>query len=129
VDAEAHNRATDFLAVAARFFAPPEIDDLLAARPSDQAPMFYDQWTLKESFIKAIGEGLAAPLDLFAFDLRGSSPQISFTDKVFDHTGRWHFSLWRLTGAHSMALAIRRPASDNVTIDVVAMTADALKSG
>jgi len=129
VDAEAHDRATEFLAVAKRFFAPPEFEDLLAAPPSDQTSMFYDQWTLKESFVKAIGKGLAAPLDHFAFDLQGSSPQIGFTDKMSDQTGRWHFNLWRPTGAHSMAVAIRRPASDNVTIDVVPMTADALKSG
>ncbi len=126
VDAEAHDRATDFLAVAERFFAPSEVNHLRGASPPDQPGVFFDQWTLKESFVKALGQGLTAPLDQFAFNVQGSPPQISFTGKMAARPEDWQFDLWRPTDRHSMAVAIRRPATDNVTINLVSVTSDAL---
>ena len=128
VDAEAHDRATEFLAVAERFFAPSEIDHLRDASPPDRPGVFFDQWTLKEAFVKALGQGLTAPLDQFAFDLGGPSPLVSFTGKMAERSEDWLFNLWRPTDRHSMAVAIRRPATDSVTIDLVSVTADALES-
>ncbi|MCD8224085.1 MAG: 4'-phosphopantetheinyl transferase superfamily protein [Clostridiales bacterium] len=53
-------------AVAKRFFAPEE-QALLASCLSDREKqrMFYRIWTLKESYIKATGDGMRMPLDKF----------------------------------------------------------------
>lgn len=54
------------LQIAERFFSPQE-NTYLAAQPVDQQlNTFYRLWTLKESYIKAIGTGLSLPLDSFA---------------------------------------------------------------
>nr|WP_154959549.1 4'-phosphopantetheinyl transferase superfamily protein [Paenibacillus xylanexedens] len=54
------------LQIAERFFSPQE-NTYLAAQPADQQlHTFYRLWTLKESYIKAIGTGLSLPLDSFA---------------------------------------------------------------
>jgi len=58
------------LSVAQSYFAEPEIDVLQALAPGDRADAFYATWTLKESFIKARGQGLAIPLDSFAVQLQ-----------------------------------------------------------
>ncbi|MBB6019620.1 4'-phosphopantetheinyl transferase [Paenibacillus sp. JGP012] len=54
------------LQIAERFFSPQE-NTYLAAMPADQQlNTFYRLWTLKESYIKAIGMGLSMPLNSFA---------------------------------------------------------------
>lgn len=57
------------LEVARRFFAPEEYARLLAEpTPEGRQVLFYRLWTLKESFMKATGLGMALPLDAFAVD-------------------------------------------------------------
>ncbi|MCP1187364.1 4'-phosphopantetheinyl transferase superfamily protein [Paenibacillus sp. 1781tsa1] len=52
--------------IAERFFSPTE-SQFLAAVPVDRRlETFYRLWTLKESYIKAVGMGLSIPLDSFA---------------------------------------------------------------
>ncbi|MFG0213636.1 4'-phosphopantetheinyl transferase family protein [Brevibacillus porteri] len=54
------------LDIATHYFAPAEVEDLLAKHPDEQLPYFFDLWTLKESYIKARGMGLSIPLQSFA---------------------------------------------------------------
>lgn len=51
--------------VARRYFAPEEYADLAAKEGLERLHYFYDLWTLKESFVKALGRGLSVPLDSF----------------------------------------------------------------
>lgn len=53
------------LEIAARFFSDEEYKMLMAKPVEEQQPFFFDLWTLKESYIKAIGKGLTLPLDSF----------------------------------------------------------------
>jgi 4'-phosphopantetheinyl transferase len=66
VDIEAPGREAP-LDVAQRFFAAPEIAALQGLPSAEQAGRFWELWTLKESYLKARGMGLAIPLDTFAF--------------------------------------------------------------
>ncbi|MFS0916579.1 4'-phosphopantetheinyl transferase family protein [Brevibacillus sp. 179-C 1.1 NHS] len=54
------------LDIANHYFAPTEVEDLLAKHPDKRLAYFYDLWTLKESYIKARGMGLSIPLQSFA---------------------------------------------------------------
>ncbi|WP_181150878.1 4'-phosphopantetheinyl transferase superfamily protein [Paenibacillus sp. PCH8] len=59
--------------IAERFFSPME-SQFLATEPAErQRETFYRLWTLKESYIKAVGMGLSMPLNSFAIlpDERG----------------------------------------------------------
>ncbi|CAM4252732.1 MULTISPECIES: 4'-phosphopantetheinyl transferase family protein [Bacillus cereus group] len=51
--------------IARRFFAPEEYEELKVKKEKERLLYFYDLWTLKESYIKAIGHGLSIPLDSF----------------------------------------------------------------
>lgn len=55
-----------------RYFAPQEYQYLSGLSPRKQTQAFFSLWTLKESYIKAVGHGLSLPLSDFAFDLSGS---------------------------------------------------------
>ena len=54
-----------------RYFAPEESAALLALPPRERRRRFFELWTLKESYIKARGMGLAIALDAFRFELGG----------------------------------------------------------
>jgi 4'-phosphopantetheinyl transferase len=65
VDIEHIRPLADMRDVAKQNFAAPEFARWEATPEQDRTEAFYRCWTRKESFIKAIGEGLSCPLDSF----------------------------------------------------------------
>lgn len=56
------------LKVAKRFFTREELDDLNAfPEEQEQIDYFYTLWTLKESYMKALGKGISMSLSSFSF--------------------------------------------------------------
>ncbi|HYB94512.1 MAG TPA: 4'-phosphopantetheinyl transferase superfamily protein [Vicinamibacterales bacterium] len=99
--------------VAARFFAPAEVHDLKQLPAEEQARVFFDYWTLKESYIKARGFGLALPLADFAFKLNPPAPPvITFEPALDDDPRSWQFVQDWITPDHRLALAVRREGRD-----------------
>jgi 4'-phosphopantetheinyl transferase len=96
-----------------RFFSPREVADLRACSDSEQHSVFFDYWTLKESYIKARGLGLALPLRHFSFVLDGTdSPTVTFAPELDDDPDSWQFALFRPTDSHRLAIAVRRHGPD-----------------
>lgn len=56
-------------AIARRFFSIKEQEQLAASAPSEKYRGFFRCWTRKEAYIKAVGAGLALPLDQFDVSL------------------------------------------------------------
>ena len=57
------------LDVAKRFFTSNEYDTVMSCLSEErQTEMFFRVWTLKESFIKAMGTGLSTPMNSFEID-------------------------------------------------------------
>jgi len=54
------------IGVAERFFSSDEYMDIMSKPKDEQREYFYELWTLKESYIKALGTGLSTPLDSFS---------------------------------------------------------------
>ena len=54
------------LDIAKRFFSGREYDDLMLKPDEERFSYFFNLWTLKESYIKAVGKGLSLPLDSFS---------------------------------------------------------------
>jgi 4'-phosphopantetheinyl transferase len=74
VDVELIRNLPDAEDVARRFFAPSEVEEYLSL-PIDRRPEgFYNAWTRKEAFIKAVGDGLSYPLDRFTVSLLPGEP-------------------------------------------------------
>lgn len=96
----------DALAIAARFFSAREAAALAALPAARRPDRFFQYWTLKESYIKARGMGLALPLAAFSFDLDSDPPAIDFEPPIEDDPSAWQFSRGRL-GHHALATAIR----------------------
>ena len=99
--------------VAGRHFAPREVSDLRKLPEDEQRKVFFDYWTLKESYIKARGFGLALPLGDFAFKLNPPhSPEITFEPSLEDDPDSWQFLQDWPTPQHRLALAVRRESAD-----------------
>jgi 4'-phosphopantetheinyl transferase len=54
--------------IAARFFSKSEYLNLMNKEGRDKLEYFYEIWTLKESYIKAVGKGLNIPLESFSIN-------------------------------------------------------------
>jgi 4'-phosphopantetheinyl transferase len=61
VDVEAIRLIRDADAIATRFFSSRENDTYRALAPCDKPIGFFNCWTRKEAFIKALGDGLYHP--------------------------------------------------------------------
>lgn len=58
------------LEVAKRFFTRDEYRDLISKEGFERVSDFYRLWTLKESYIKAVGRGLSIPLNSFSIQVK-----------------------------------------------------------
>jgi len=74
VDVEAVRELRDASAIAARFFSRRENETYLALDSRDKPLGFFNCWTRKEAFIKALGDGLYYPLDRFDVSLAPGEP-------------------------------------------------------
>lgn len=127
VDVEWLDRQPASEGLARRFFAADECAQLEAVPPEQANETFLSFWTLKEAYVKAIGKGLAQPLDSFVFTLEPLS--IRFDAILADDPERWLFRRLRPTSSHLLALALRHPDPRAVTVEAVEKTAGQLISG
>jgi len=69
VDIELWRPMTDEAALVRRFFSPAEIAAYEGLQASRRTQAFFDCWTRKEAYVKAVGRGLGLPLDSFDVSL------------------------------------------------------------
>lgn len=112
VDVEWTHRRGRTLQVADRYFSSGELAALRALPTQAQPSRFFDLWTLKESYIKARGMGLALPLGKFTFSFEGTSPRLTCAPELGDDGETWRFFLLSPTAGHRAAVAARLPAAD-----------------
>lgn len=125
IDVEWLSRRSDALGIAHRFFSPSETAALFALPKERQRDRFFDYWTLKESYIKACGLGLAIPLRQFSFILGDEPDQtcrqhidMQFAAERGDHPANWQNWLIRLDKAYRLAISLNAPKTvkRNLTI-------------
>jgi 4'-phosphopantetheinyl transferase len=91
VDIEHCRDMTDLESIARRFFATKEVDELLSLPLEERPAAFFRCWTRKESFVKAVGDGLYLPLDSFRVSLRPGEPA-SILEEPNDTGQRWRLT-------------------------------------
>lgn len=96
VDVEQHRPVRDLEHIAHRFFSPEEAAEVLELPVSDKDTGFFNCWTRKEAYIKAMGGGLSIPLDSFQVTLRpGAAARMVSLDGSADAARKWtlhHFT-------------------------------------
>jgi 4'-phosphopantetheinyl transferase len=74
VDIEAQRPLADRDLIAQQYFSPRECARLASLPPALRTPAFFTCWSRKEAYVKAIGDGLACPLDNFAVTFAPGEP-------------------------------------------------------
>jgi 4'-phosphopantetheinyl transferase len=74
VDIEYLREVNDMEFIARRFFTEEECTDLFSLPHEKRAEGFFNCWTRKEAYIKALGEGLSLPLRQFQVSLIPGQP-------------------------------------------------------
>lgn len=115
VDVEDRDRKGRLLRVADRYFSPAEVESLRALPQGEQLDRFFLYWTLKESYIKARGMGLAIPLSQFSF-LIDSGISVAFDPKLEDDPRSWQFTAMSFGRRHAVAASVRRSSGDKVRV-------------
>lgn len=112
IDVEYMDRNNDILSIADRYFSPVEINALFSLPQAQQRSRFFDYWTLKESYIKACGLGLAIPLDHFSFIIgnkegwQNSNIRLEFDPRRADNPANWQSWLFYPGNSHRIAMSI-----------------------
>jgi 4'-phosphopantetheinyl transferase len=70
IDVEQVRSVPEMEQIAERFFALQEASELMSLPEADRPQAFFNCWTRKEAYIKAVGDGLSVPLDSFRVTLR-----------------------------------------------------------
>jgi len=74
IDVEHIRPVSDVEQIVARYFAEREKRDFQSVPAGQKLEAFFNAWTRKEAYLKAIGEGLYHPLDRFAVSLAPGEP-------------------------------------------------------
>jgi 4'-phosphopantetheinyl transferase len=110
VDVECVERVTHGRNIAERYFSTAELAQLDECPENERAARFIELWTLKEAYLKAIGSGLAQPLDTFAFRLDDAGG-IRFSARPDAGPAAWTFALFAPSPRHRLAIAARFASS------------------
>jgi 4'-phosphopantetheinyl transferase len=113
VDVEHHGARRAPLDVAPRYFTEGEARELAHLAEADRTLRFYALWTLKESWLKATGEGLAGGLDRIAFNFADAGAAIGAT-LAGNEPGCWRF--WQAAPSHEHLLALAH-CGDSTAVD------------
>ncbi|MDP2562722.1 4'-phosphopantetheinyl transferase superfamily protein [Psychrobium sp. 1_MG-2023] len=118
IDVEYIKRKANTYKLAPRYFSPYENEALAQLPYQQQAIDFFNFWTLKESYIKACGDGLAIPLDHFWFKIKSFDDiELGFSELRNDSPTQWQSFLFEPTLEHKMALTVRANRTAPLTIN------------
>ncbi|TKC81282.1 4'-phosphopantetheinyl transferase superfamily protein [Trinickia terrae] len=92
IDTEGIRDRPAMLDIADHYFTADEALRLRAEPAALQSQLFFEYWTLKESYVKARGMGLSIPLDRFGFQLTGERGiQMWIHPEEDDRPAHWRF--------------------------------------
>jgi 4'-phosphopantetheinyl transferase len=102
------------LEIAAQFFSDEEYKMLMSKDLKDQQHFFFDLWTLKESYIKAVGDGLSIALKSFTINFLEKA---EIGVKLDNNLRNWTLKQYDLDPEYSMSMcALHKTFPDNVII-------------
>ncbi|BAU28518.1 4'-phosphopantetheinyl transferase [Aneurinibacillus soli] len=92
--------------IAEQLFSPEEKAVLYSAAEAEQIPLFYRFWTLKESYLKALGTGLSNPLSLFTMNLFENEGAELHTE---EGGSGWFFKTYQFDPSYFVSVCARHP--------------------
>ncbi|NLM10171.1 MAG: 4'-phosphopantetheinyl transferase superfamily protein [Clostridiaceae bacterium] len=88
------------ISIAERFFSKEEVKSLMSKCIAEREAYFYDLWTLKESYIKAVGKGLSIPLNSFTIRIVKNNITVCSANE----TDNYYFKQYYIDQEYKMAV-------------------------
>lgn len=76
IDVEKVRQERELESIASRYFSTREVSEFMALPTEQRESAFFNCWTRKEAYIKALGLGLSLPLDSFDVSLAPNEPAL-----------------------------------------------------
>jgi 4'-phosphopantetheinyl transferase len=108
VDVERVGPIPELEAIAARFFTAGEAREIRMARATEQRRLFFNCWTRKEAYLKAVGGGLSIPLSSVELTVSGEPRLLAIAG---DRSAAGQWSLRHLRPAPGYVGALAAPAT------------------
>ena len=96
--------------IARRHFSATEIRDLMAVSSAERERAFFNCWTRKEAYVKAVGDGLSVPLDSFDVTLMPEDPPRMRAHSLEGGMPAWSLFNLALHDQYVAAMALEYPA-------------------
>ena len=112
VDVERLRAVEDMERIAARTFSARECAVLRGLPREQRAAGFFNCWTRKEAYIKALGEGLSYPLDRFSVSLAPGLPaRLEAVEDEPGHVETWTMEALTVRASFAGAVVVGRPGA------------------
>ena len=112
IDIEKVRKIEDVLKIADRYFAINEYEHIKNFDSTEQINEFFRIWTLKEAFIKAIGEGLSFPLKNFSvISDKSDSPVLNLFENK-DESELWKLDSLECQKGYNASLTVKADGID-----------------
>lgn len=115
VDVESRSRTIEVELLMRDVCSFDEQQQIRLAAPPDRADRFFDLWTLKEAYLKALGLGITGGMSQISFDLR--TPEIIVASTQEQTAQRWWFALIGPTVECRAAVALASDLDAEPVID------------
>lgn len=107
IDVELVREDFDPIALASKYFSPLELSSLRSLPIAEQKVGFFNCWTRKEAYIKAVGQGLSLSLDGFDVSLKpGVSAELLSIGGNAQLAFQWSLHELSLGSTYSAAVAV-----------------------
>lgn len=99
------------------FFSEEERHDILKKNKHKRIEYFYELWTLKESYVKALGKGLSCPLNAFSFKIYKNKIILS---KAINSETDWNFRKYGFYQKYKCSICAKHDTfpKDPIYVDV-----------
>lgn len=121
-DVENLSRKISLTPIAKRFFSTQEASDIQNLPARLQCKGFFERWTLKESFVKATGQGITQGLSSFRFELKTTAAKKYhhdinlYTDNNNKVDNNWFSALLYPDKIHCIALSVNTSQKQQVIL-------------
>lgn len=109
IDIEQTHPMDDLFEIARNYFSQAEFTVLAALPANQRIEGFFNCWTRKEAYIKALGDGLSYPLDQFEVTLRPGEPaQLLRVTGAPHEASRWKLEALQPAEGYIAAMMVER---------------------
>jgi 4'-phosphopantetheinyl transferase len=106
VDVEAIRQMPNAEALLQRFFSPEEVAQWRQCPEERREAVFFQGWTRKEAWLKAVGSGLSFPLDEFCVTMDGAARMLSIQGDTVE-ASKWQLDCFEPCLGYIGAVAVR----------------------